>query len=322
MKVLHYIAYLIVYGLWFLMSLLPFRVLYWISDFLSFLLIYIFRYRHQVVWKNLSECFPEKDKREIRKIEKGFYHWFCDYLVETIKLMTISKKSLMKHMTFTGMEEFNKTLSEGQSCAVYLGHYGNWEWITSLSYWVPEQVLCTQLYHPLENQYFDRLFKDVRERQQGVCIPMKESIRKIISLTKEGKTLVVGFIADQAPMWNNIHHWVDFLHHETPVLTGSEKIVQRMKMAAFYGDVTSRKRGYYNCEMKLMTYTPQEMEEFKITNLYFELLEETIKKVPHLWLWSHNRFKRTREEFDRLFEVTKEGKVVWKDDEMRHANSI
>lgn len=322
MKVLHYIAYLIVYGLWFLISLLPFCVLYVLSDGLYLLITYVFRYRHKVIWKNLTECFPEKDKQEIRKIEKDFYQWFCDYLVETVKLMTISKKKLMKHMTFTGMETFNNALNNKQSCALYLGHYGNWEWITSLSYWVPEHVLCTQLYHPLENKYFDHLFKYVRERQQGVCIPMKESIRKVISLTNEGKTLVVGLIADQAPMWNNIHHWVDFLHHETPVLTGSEKIAKRMNMAVFYGDVTSRKRGYYNCEMKLMTETPQEQEEFKITNLYFELLEETIKRVPHLWLWSHNRFKRTHEEFDRLFEVTKEGKVVWKDDEMRHANSI
>lgn len=125
MKVLHYIAYLIVYGLWFLISLLPFCVLYVLSDGLYLLITYVFRYRHKVIWKNLTECFPEKDKQEIRKIEKDFYQWFCDYLVETVKLMTISKKNLMKHMTFTGMEAFNNALNNKQSCALYLGHYGN-----------------------------------------------------------------------------------------------------------------------------------------------------------------------------------------------------
>ena len=309
MKVLNYIAYLIVYGLWFLMSLLPFRVLYWISDFLSFLMIHIFKYRHRVIWKNLTDSFPDKSEEEIRAIEKGFYHWFCDYLVETVKLMTISKKSLMKHMTFTGLDVFNKTLSEGQSCAVFLGHYGNWEWMTSLSYWVSEDILCTQLYHPLENENFDRLFKYVRERQQGVCIPMQESIRKIVELKREGKTIVVGFISDQVPMWNNIHHWLEFLHHDTPVLTGGEKIARKTNQAAFYGEMTRPKRGYYNCEMKLISRDTPSMKEFEITDIYFHLLEASIIKQPEIWLWSHNRWKRTREEFDKYF-IVKDGKVL------------
>lgn len=309
MKALSYIGYTLAYGIWYLLSLLPFRVLYVLSDIIYFFLGKVFKYRHRVIWHNLTSSFPDKSETELRAIERGFYHWFCDYLVETIKLMSISKEKLMRHMTFTGMETFNQVLNSGQSCAVYLGHYGNWEWITSLSYWVPPHVLCTQLYHPLENEYFDKLFKYVRERQQGICIPMQESLREILRYRRENQAIVVGYISDQVPLWQNIHHWVDFLHHDTPVLTGGERIVRKTRQAVFYGDMRRIRRGYYNCEMKLVTREPEQLAEFEITDIYFHLLEESIRTTPEIWLWSHNRWKRTREEFDRCF-VVKDGKVV------------
>ena len=127
---LYYIAYTLAYGFWYLMSLLPLQVLYVLSDLLCLLMARVMKYRHKVIWKNLTESFPEKSEQELKQIERGFYHYFCDYIVETIKLMTMSREQLMQRMTFTGLEELNKVLADGQSVAVYLGHYGNWEWIS------------------------------------------------------------------------------------------------------------------------------------------------------------------------------------------------
>ena len=307
-KKLSYIGYLLAYGFWFVMSLLPLKVLYIFSDLLCLLIADVIRYRHQVIWKNLKSSFPEKSDEELKKIERGFYHYFCDYLVETIKLMTMSKEELCKRMTFTGLEEFNQAISEGQSMAVYLGHLGNWEWITAMPYWAPG-ALCCQLYHPLENEYFDKLFKYVRERQGALCIPMQESLRKIIQFEREGKPLVVGYIADQVPMWWNMHHWLNFLNHDTPVLTGAERIVKHTKQAFVYGDVTRVCRGHYNCEMKVIHRDTKVIRDFEITDIYFQELEKTIRRQPELYLWSHNRWKRTREEFNDRFEVVN-GKVV------------
>ena len=89
-------------------------------------------------------------------------------------------------------------------------------------------------------------------------------------------------------------------------------------MAVFYGDVRRIKRGYYECEMKLMTEKPKEMDENEITKVYFRMLEETIRRDPANWLWSHNRWKRTHKEFDELFEVVN-GKVMKK--ENLHGNA-
>lgn len=306
-KTLYRLLYFLVYGFWYVMSLLPLCVLYILSDALYLLVGRLVRYRHRVIWGNLKSSFPEKSDRELLAIERGFYHWFCDYLVETIKLMTMSRRQLMKRMTFTGMEEINQVLSEGRSVAIYLGHLGNWEWITSMPYWAPE-ALCCQLYHPLENEYFDRLFKFVRERQGALCIPMQESLRKIIQFAREGKPLAVGYISDQSPFWWSIHHWVSFLNHDTPVLTGAERIVKHTRQVFVYGDVTRVSRGHYNCEMRVMNRETKGIPDYEITDLYFQELEKSIRRQPEIYLWSHNRWKRTRERFNEHFEEV-DGKV-------------
>lgn len=296
------ISYALAYTLWYLLSLLPFRVLYMISDGLYFLLSTVVRYRHKVIYSNIRESFPEKDDAWVRKTERRFYHWFTDYFVETIKLMNMSPAQLRKHMRFEGTDEMGKILSSGQSCSVYLGHYGQWEWITSLPYWVPEGVQCLELYHPLENKAMDKLFLHVREKQNALCIPVNESLRKLVGYSRNNKAVVVGWIADQGPFWNNIHHWLDFLHHDTAVMTGAERIIRHLNHAVFYANVRREKRGYYVCRMELMTRKPKKMKEFELTDDYFRLLEASILLDPSIYLWSHKRWKRTHEEYNIRFD--------------------
>ena len=124
------------------MSLLPLRALYVLSDIIYIIVRYILKYRRNIIRKNLQKSFPEKDEKDLRRIETEFYHYFCDYLVETIKMMTMSERQIRKRMVFTNMEEVRKILGEGQSVAFYLGHYGNWEWISSTPYWIQENVVC------------------------------------------------------------------------------------------------------------------------------------------------------------------------------------
>ena len=308
MKLLYYI----VFAVWYVFSLLPLRILYVLSDLLFWLLYAVVGYRKAVIRKNLKESFPEKSEEELRKIERGFYRFFCDYLVETIKMMTISKENIRRRLTFKGTELVDEIVESGQSCAVYLGHLGNWEWVTSLPLWVTPKAQCGQIYHPLENKEFDRLFLYSRQRLGAKCIAMQDTLREILNYRKENQPVVIGYISDQVPFWTNIHHWVDFLHHDTPVLTGTERIARKVNHAVFFLDVHRVRRGYYEAEFKLITREPQKMDEFEITDIYFKLLEESIRRAPEFWLWSHNRWKRTREEFNERFDVVN-GKVIPKD---------
>ena len=140
---------------------------------------------------------------------------------------------------------------------------------------------------------------------------MQDTLRKILEFRQAGQPVVIGYISDQKPHWVNIHHWVDFLHHDTPVLTGTERIARRMNHAVFYLDVRRLRRGYYEAEFKLITREPQQMPEFKLTDIYYQMLEASIQRAPEFWLWSHNRWSRTHEEFNERFEVI-DGKVIAK----------
>jgi KDO2-lipid IV(A) lauroyltransferase len=281
---------------YYLFSLLPFSILYFLSDILFYPLYYLVRYRRKIVRHNLVTSFPEKTKKEIIKIEKDFYSFLCDYFVETAKLFSITKEQLMKRMTFDGIDEMVNDLEKKDFCFVYLGHYCNWEWIASLPYWVPDNILCAQIYHPLRNKAYDKVFLDLRGNYGGECIGMKETLRRIIELRREHHKTIIGFISDQTPKQNSIHHWMEFFHKDTPVFTGTEKIGKQVDAAFYYGEVTRPKRGYYHCSFKHITSKPQDYKDYDITDLYMHLLEDQIKKDPALWLWSHNRWKRTREE--------------------------
>lgn len=299
-------VYYILYSLLWLLSVLPLWILYRLSDGVYYIIYYIIGYRRKLVRKNLTDSFPDKTQEEIAGIEKKFYSWLCDYFVETIKLMTISEKEIRRRMRFEGVELLNKYIGENRSCAVYLGHYCNWEWVTSLPLWTSENGLLGQIYHVPESRVMDKIMLKVRSRFGAISIPMADTLREIIRQRNAGKTLVIGFIADQAPFWNNIHYWTNFLNHEkTPMFTGTERLVKKADFAALYLDIQRESRGHYVARCTLLTDTPKERSEFEITEMAARALETSIFRQPYLWLWTHNRWKRTYEKWLARIEAQK-----------------
>lgn len=305
--------YNIIYGIFYLVSKLPYRALYVISDIANLVLYHIVRYRRDIVRRNITSAFPEKSLEECISIERGFYKWFCDYFVETVKLMSVSRQELLSRIEFRGIDKIEECFDRGQTCAGILGHYGNWELLSATGLVIkkhPEAVIGL-IYHPLRSQLFDRLFINMRQSMGGVCVPKKDILRYLVSFRSQNLMNLFGYIADQAPRYRNIHLWLPFLNHDTPVFTGAERIMRKMNNAVFYIDVERPERGKYIYTFKLMTDKPGEMPEFEITKKCFVMLEQTIRREPRFYLWSHNRWKRTREEFDKEFKI-ENGHVVRK----------
>ncbi len=313
MTFLDKVLYYILFGLWYAVSLLPMWWHYFWSDVLCALVYHVVRYRRKMVRKNLTDSFPDKSEAEIVKVEKGFYHYFADIVVESIKFISLSPSQLKHRMVFENTEIVAESCKRGKNVAFFLGHYGNWEWISSFGLWLDPKVgKGMQLYHPLENPVMDKLMGYVRQRNLCVNVPVEQSIRHFVKYRREGVPIVVGFIADQAPFWNNIHYWTHFLNHpKTPIFSGPERLAKQFDMDCYFLHVTRVKRGYWTVKFIEMCKDAKGTQEFEITEKYTRMLEQNILDAPQYWLWSHNRWKRTYEEWLKKVDP-KTGRVLMK----------
>lgn len=286
----------------YLHALLPFRALYILSDFLYFLVYKVIRYRLKVVRINLKNSFPEKTDKELHVIEKEFYHHFCDYFVETLKLLNISDEEMQKRMVFENMDIVKDLMKDGNSALMFLGHYGNWEWVPSITMSFrnkeDQNKLLGQIYRPLKNKAVDDLFLKIRSRFGSFGIAKNETLRVIVKLRKAKQQILIGFMADQTPSFHNIHYWSTFMNQESAVFTGVERIAKQTGFAVVYLDMEKVKRGHYKGTVKLISDKPQDAPEFYITETYIREMERTILRNPAYWLWTHKRWKMTRKEVE------------------------
>lgn len=287
-------AYYLLYGLLYMFALLPMTLLYLLSDVLYYVVYYIKRYRRKVVRQNIAMAFPEKDESERRVIERRFFHFLTDYVVETIKVLHISDAGMKRRMRFENAGLIDRLTGEGRSVILLLGHYGNWEWIPSLTLWCDSsRFVGGQIYRPLRNRCFDRLFLLLRTRFGTECIAKKDTLRVLLQHKRAGKPFVTGFMADQTPSPANIHHWVTFMGMPTPVLTGYETLARKLDAAIVYIDVEVLSRGRYRATFKLAEEHPVATEGFPVADRYMAAMEHTIRRAPHAWLWTHKRWKHS-----------------------------
>lgn len=281
----------------YLISLLPWCVHYVFSDLVLYPLArYVLRYRRRLVRQQLAECFPEKTEEERLAIERDFYHWFADVVVESVKQISMTPDDFRRHMTFEGVEALHHDFmaSDASVCIAYLGHYCNWEWVTSFALHVPADVDCAQIYHPLENEAFDRLMKRSRGKCGADNVPMKNTLRYVLGKKREGKKVVMGIITDQSPYLYHIRHWMQWMNHESPVIIGGEAIGQKVGAIYYYFDVQRVKRGYYRVVMRKLQPIDYKTP-FPMTEAYMHALEECLLADPAPWLWTHKRWKHKRE---------------------------
>lgn len=272
---------------------LPFRLLYSLGQILYLIIYHLVGYRKKVVRTNLGLAFPDKPETERLQIERQFYRFFADYIVETIKLLHISDEEMHRRMQFDNTELINRLTRSGRSVVLLLGHYGNWEWVPSLTQWCDTTFIGAQIYRPLKNKWFDRLFLHLRKRFGSIGIPKNETLRALLQFKRNGQTFVTGFMADQTPSPANIHHWTTFFDRQTAVLTGYETIARKLDCAVVYLDVEIISRGHYKATFRLIEEHPQSSPDFSISDSYIRALEQTIRRTPYAWLWTHKRWKHT-----------------------------
>ncbi|MBD5225799.1 MAG: acetyltransferase [Bacteroidales bacterium] len=292
----HTIRYRIIRGILAVLARMPLGVLYVVSDFIFFVLSYIMRYRRHIVTRNISASFPEFTSAQVRRTRRQFYRNFADYIVETLKLMHISDNEMRRRMTFSGIETVDRILSSGRPIVAYFSHCGNWEWVTSITLWSKlsdegiRADFC-QVYRPLRNGIMDALMLHLRSRFGSISLKKKLVFLDLMRYRRQGIPTITGFMSDQKPSHGDEGHVVNFLHHPTLMITGTETVARRLDAAVVYFDIHKRSRGHYHVDIRLITETPRDLNEFAITDRYASMLSATIRRNPSIWLWSHNRWK-------------------------------
>ena len=284
----------ILYAFIWLITWLPLRVLYLFSDLFFLIIYYIAGYRKKVVRTNLVNSFPKKTKKEILRIERRFYRYFCDLFVETLYEMHMSQKEILRRIDLGNVDPILEQYKNGKSVMLMTAHYGNWEWASALSLILPNENPLHSIYKQLTSSKFDSLMFELRSKFTGKNIEKKDLLRIIVRMKNEGKVAMFGMISDQTPTGNSIHYWTHFLNQDTPVLLGTEQLAKKFDYPVFYLHINRIKRGYYKCDYHLISLEPKQTNEFEITETYMRILEKEIESAPQYWLWTHRRWKYQR----------------------------
>lgn len=272
---------------------MPLKMLYALMQGILYpIAYYVVGYRKKVVRKNIALAFPEKNEKDRKILEKKFYHWFADLIAEIIYGYRISEEEIRERVVFDNLNDIETTIKEHGGTLFMLAHMGCWEWIADVAKrFVDKDIHEHAVYRELKNKNANKAMLELRNKRGGDCIEKNSLIRKMVLLRKEKGAQTYGMLSDQKPSKNNLDCWVPFLNMEVPFITGSEVLGRKFNYPVYYARITMPKRGYYHIHLEELSTQPALTEDGEITKKYAEKLENNIKLQPHIWLWTHNRFK-------------------------------
>ena len=287
------LVYILNYPILWIISILPFPIFYLFSDFICFLTYNIIGYRKKVVRANIKLALPHLSDKERLIIEKKFYSHMCDMFLEMIKTMSISQKEMEKRFVFTNMEVYYDLEKKNKSIALMCAHYASYEWVISMNYYTNFKGIG--IYKRLANPYFDKLVKRIRSKFKAELITTKETIATIKNNYRNNVLSLYGFASDQSPRVSAAHHWASFMGHVVPVHTGAEMLAKRFDMNVIFLRTKKIKRGYYQASFEVLSEDVKSVPNYEITDKFLKLVEEQIYEAPEFYLWTHKRWKHSKE---------------------------
>lgn len=283
------IAYILIYPILWLISILPFRLLYIVSDIIYIFLFKIFGYRKTIVKNNLRLVFPDKTEKEINTITKKFYSHLCDLFLEMIKTLSISKAQLNKRFVVKNKEAIKQLESKNTSIVLMYGHYASYEWSIVLQTYLNAPGLG--IYKRIANKHFDKLVRQIRSKYNTELIDTKKALVKIAKLYAAKDSRMIAFLSDQSPKMRPNNVWQNFMGINVPCFVGAEVTAKKYNFPVGFLKIDKIKRGYYEGEIVILSENPNEEPNFKITEKFNRLLEQQIMAKPEYYLWTHKRWK-------------------------------
>lgn len=273
-----------------LISRLPLGALYVLSDVLFFFAFHLLRYRRKQVRQNLSNSFPSRSSAELAAIEKRFYRNLCDFSVETLKLLTISRKELIERTVFVNAAAMQEHKDKNVSVLLLASHLFNWEWLLAAGC-LELPVPVDFVYQPLSNQVANKFSLAIRTRFGGRAVARETVGRDAVR--RRDIVHATATVADQFPgHFNHRRYWATFLGQRTAFFHGIAQLAVLMRSPVYFCEILRTGRGRFQVTLQKLSDAPQtETEAVHFIDRYAQALERIIEKQPDNWLWSHNRWK-------------------------------
>lgn len=269
-------------------SKLPFNILYLLSDFASFVLFHIVRYRRNISHQNIRRSFPEKTQHQIEYIHKSAYRHLTDTFLETIKARTISDSEIESRVTLVGFEEIQHLVKDGDSVFMLTAHTAPVEWVSFAAH-LKYNFIIDPVYKPVHNKSLDQFIFSMRSRHKSTPIPYKKLAKDV--LLRKGAKRSIAMLADLEPRSRDQSLEVNFLNQSTRFFLGSEKIIKLTGFPTFFIAINKVTRGHYQANAIRLSLNPKNLDSNLLTEKYASCVEELILKNPSAWLWTHKRWK-------------------------------
>ena len=297
-----FFTFAITYPFIWLLSRLPMRLLYIISDFFRLIIFNLIGYRKKVVITNLKLAFPNKNEKEIDLLSQKFFKHFVDIIFESIKSFTIPEKEIKKRYIYKNPELINELTKQGKSIALVGAHQANWEWAFGLPFDLT--INCFGTYTKIQNPYFEKVIKSSRTKFGFEGVPTSLFNKTINSREAEKIQTLYILLSDQSPQVHKTRYWSHFLNQRVPIHTGAEILAKKYDLIVVNMNTTKIKRGYFETEFELITDSPKDFNDFEITDKFIEITERNINKQPECYLWTHKRFKH-KDKYNEWLKIRK-----------------
>ena len=286
---MQFLVYILAYPLLWLISILPFRIFYWLSDCIYFTVYHIIRYRRKVVSENLALTLPHLSKEERKKTERKFYQHMCDMFLEMIKTMSITPEEMEKRFKITNIEVLRSYEDKGKSVVLVASHYASWEWLLTINKRIKFRGIG--VYKKIANPYFDKLIRKIRSKYDAELVETRKTIPLMAQNQRDGILSLYGLASDQSPKLDRIFHSMKFMGIEVPVHTGAEMLAKKYDLSVIFVKVQKVGRGFYEATIVPIADDPKEYKNFEITEKYLREVEKQIYEAPEYYLWTHKRWK-------------------------------
>lgn len=273
----------------FILKLFPIKLSRWILISLFDVIGYQFGIRRDIAEKQLSDIFPEFDYAAKQKIIRNVYR---NMALNVVDIFLTRDEDLFNNCRFENTQFVEEALQRKKGVLLITGHFGNWE--------APCRILPMKGYglamitKKQRNRLFDKFTNDIRERQGGNIIDMKNALKGVLEHT--GHNDLIGILIDQDAGKRGV--LADFLGKPASNWKGTAKIALRFQIPIVPGFVIRNKDNSLTfCFEKMIDPGGMRDNQENIMLLIKKMnkaLEDKIRQYPEQWFWVHKRWKGSR----------------------------